>query len=59
MKKTLSEEFGPIPKVVWETSNKLKEAGFEAYLIGGCVRDILLGMKPKDWDFTTNANRKR
>jgi len=55
MKKTLSEEFGPIPKVVWETSNKLKEAGFEAYLIGGCVRDILLGMKPKDWDFTTNA----
>ncbi len=54
MNKTL-EEYGPIPKEVWDTSNKLKNAGFEAYLIGGCVRDLLLGIKPKDWDFTTNA----
>ncbi len=49
------KEFGPIPKVVYETSEKLKNAGFEAYLIGGCVRDIILGIKPKDWDITTNA----
>ncbi|MFA5934766.1 MAG: HD domain-containing protein [Candidatus Paceibacterota bacterium] len=48
-------EYGPIPKVVYETSQKLKEAGFESYLIGGCVRDIILGIKPKDWDITTNA----
>lgn len=48
-------EYGPIPKVVWETSQQLKKAGFETYLIGGCVRDILLGIKPKDWDITTNA----
>ena len=34
---------------------KLKEAGFEAYLVGGCVRDLLLGREPKDWDITTNA----
>ena len=34
---------------------KLREAGFEAYLVGGCVRDLLLGRKPKDWDITTNA----
>jgi len=54
MKKT-SIEFGPIPGEIWKVSNMLKEAGFEAYLIGGCVRDILLGIKPKDWDFTTNA----
>lgn len=54
MKKTI-EEYGPIPKEVWEVSQKLKEAGFEAYLIGGCVRDILIGIKPNDWDFTTNA----
>lgn len=54
MKKT-TEEYGPIPKVVWNISNDLKKTGFEAYLIGGCVRDILLGMKPKDWDFTTDA----
>lgn len=36
-------------------SETLKKAGFEAYLIGGCVRDILLDRIPKDWDFTTNA----
>ena len=54
MKKT-AEEFGPIPKEVLEVSQKLKEAGYEAYLIGGCVRDILIKRKPKDWDITTNA----
>lgn len=53
--KTKTEEFGPIPKEVLEVSQKLKEAGFEAYLIGGCVRDILIKIKPKDWDITTNA----
>jgi poly(A) polymerase/tRNA nucleotidyltransferase (CCA-adding enzyme) len=54
MKKT-TEEYGPIPKEILEVSQKLKEAGFEAYLIGGCVRDILIHVKPKDWDITTNA----
>jgi poly(A) polymerase len=34
---------------------KLKEAGFEAYLVGGCVRDLLLGHEPKDFDVATNA----
>lgn len=33
----------------------LEKAGFEAYLVGGCVRDIMLGREPKDWDITTNA----
>lgn len=56
MKKTSDKtEFGPIPKEVWEAEQTLKKAGFEAYLIGGCVRDILLGITPKDWDITTNA----
>ena len=54
MKKTM-EEYGPIPKEVLEVSQKLKSAGYEAYLIGGCVRDILIGRKPADWDVTTNA----
>ncbi len=54
MKKTI-EEFGPIPKEIWEAHDVLKKAGYEAHLVGGCVRDILLGIKPKDWDFTTNA----
>jgi len=48
-------EYGPVPRVVYETSKKLKESGFEAYFIGGCVRDIILKIKPKDWDITTNA----
>ena len=33
----------------------LIDAGFKAYLVGGAVRDILLGHNPKDWDFATNA----
>lgn len=33
----------------------LHEAGFEAYAVGGCVRDLLLKKTPKDWDVTTNA----
>jgi poly(A) polymerase len=34
---------------------RLKKAGFEAYLVGGCVRDLLLGREPKDFDVATNA----
>lgn len=33
----------------------MRKAGFESYLVGGCVRDLLIGRAPKDWDFTTNA----
>lgn len=45
-----------IPKEVQFVSNTLENAGFEAHLIGGCVRDVLIGKKPKDWDITTNAH---
>lgn len=48
-------EFKNIPETVWKTAQTLEKAGFEAYLIGGCVRDLLLERKPKDWDLTTNA----
>lgn len=34
---------------------QLQEAGFQAYLVGGCIRDILLGKVPKDFDIATNA----
>jgi len=44
-----------IPKEVKDVIEKLKKAGFEAYVVGGCVRDFLRGEKPKDWDITTNA----
>lgn len=44
-----------IPESVSQVTKTLKNSGFEAYLIGGCVRDLFLGRKPKDWDITTNA----
>jgi len=44
-----------IPKEVSHVTKALKDAGFEAYLVGGCVRDLFIGRKPKDWDITTNA----
>lgn len=44
-----------IPEPVLKVAEALENAGYEAYLVGGCVRDALLGKEPKDWDFTTNA----
>ncbi|MFC1801828.1 CCA tRNA nucleotidyltransferase [Patescibacteria group bacterium] len=44
-----------IPKEVTHVTETLEKAGFEAYLVGGCVRDLLRDKKPKDWDITTNA----
>jgi poly(A) polymerase len=35
---------------------RLSRAGFEAFLVGGCVRDLLLGIRPKDFDVTTDAS---
>jgi len=44
-----------IPQEVKTVSDGLRKAGFEAYLVGGCVRDLIAGKEPKDWDITTNA----
>lgn len=44
-----------VPAEVLALHATLKKAGFEAYLVGGCVRDLLIGRQPKDWDITTNA----
>ncbi len=44
-----------IPKPVKYIYNKISENGFEAFLVGGCVRDLLLDKTPNDWDITTNA----
>lgn len=44
-----------IPKEIISVSDALEGAGFEVYLVGGCVRDLLRNETPKDWDFTTNA----
>ena len=44
-----------LPKEVGNALKTLEKGGFEAYLVGGCTRDLLLNKKPKDWDITTNA----
>jgi len=44
-----------LPKEVNEIIIALNDAGFEAYAVGGCVRDFILGREPYDWDITTNA----
>lgn len=44
-----------IPKEVSQITKVLENASFEAYIVGGCVRDLLRGKGPKDWDITTNA----
>ncbi len=44
-----------IPHEITSVIETLEKGGYEAYLVGGCVRDLLLGREPKDWDVTTNA----
>lgn len=44
-----------LPKQVETLIERLQQSGFEAYAVGGCVRDSLLGKTPKDWDVTTSA----
>lgn len=44
-----------LPKEIMIVSETLEKEGFDSYLVGGCVRDLFLDRKPKDWDFTTNA----
>ncbi len=52
-------EHGINPKLVDERAinvvRTLKQAGFEAYIVGGAVRDLMLGLAPKDFDVATNA----
>ncbi len=44
-----------LPKEVKNIISKLEQNGHEAYAVGGCVRDCILGKTPKDWDITTSA----
>src|SRR5205085_9119080 len=45
-----------LPNGVLKTLYTLRDAGFEAYIVGGGVRDLLAGFKPKDFDVATNAH---
>lgn len=44
-----------IPQYILKVLNILYENGYEGYLVGGCVRDALMGKEPHDFDLTTNA----
>lgn len=49
------ENFQAIPAWVTEAGKRLRQSGFQAYLVGGAVRDLLTGKTPHDWDLATNA----
>lgn len=44
-----------LPKEVLAIVSTLQKGGYEAFIVGGAVRDLLIGRPTKDWDFTTNA----
>ena len=44
-----------IPEYVSRITETLEKAGFQAFLVGGCVRDLIINREPKDWDITTDA----
>ncbi|MGI6334683.1 MAG: CCA tRNA nucleotidyltransferase [Saccharofermentanales bacterium] len=48
-------DYEKIPDAVRTVINKIDRAGYEAWLVGGCVRDLCLGLIPKDFDLATNA----
>ena len=45
-----------LPEKVKYIINSITEAGYEAYAVGGCIRDSILGQNPDDWDITTSAS---
>jgi len=44
-----------LPQEIKNVLEKLQKAGYEDYVVGGCVRDLIMKREPKDWDITTNA----
>ena len=44
-----------VPYEVLSTLSVLQTAGYDAFLVGGCIRDCLMGRAPHDWDITTSA----
>ena len=51
-------KMGDISDGALEIVKTLKENGFKCYLVGGCVRDLLMGKTPDEWDLTTDAEPK-
>ena len=53
-----SKDWKSISPFAVEIINKLQDHNYEAYLVGGCVRDLLANIKPNDFDIATNAEPK-
>lgn len=45
-----------IPNDVKAVMDILTDSGYKAYVVGGCVRDSIMGREPNDWDVTTDAD---
>lgn len=56
LRKGIRMTFIEIPEKAEQILKTLQEAGYEAYVVGGCVRDSILGREPGDWDITTSAS---
>lgn len=56
MQKTMSKESNDIRRQAVEIVGRLKQEGFEAYFVGGCVRDFIRGVTPDDYDIVTSAH---
>src|SRR3989344_8146272 len=59
MEQKLEVNYNQIPDYVTRVTTELEKAGFEASLVGGCVRDLILGREIKDWDITTGATPEK
>ncbi len=55
MKQDTRIDRSKIPKEVMDVILGLEEAGYQAWIVGGSVRDLILNLQPKDWDITTDA----
>ncbi|MGQ9670415.1 MAG: CCA tRNA nucleotidyltransferase [Desulfosoma sp.] len=53
--KILDKIFSQMPASVMDVARRLKQSGYAVWLVGGAVRDHLLGVTPADWDFSTDA----
>jgi tRNA nucleotidyltransferase (CCA-adding enzyme) len=51
----ISIDNSKIPEYVTHVTSTLINNGYEVFLVGGCVRDLIMDRTPKDWDITTNA----
>ena len=47
------------PENVIKIMNIMSRHGYRAYAVGGCVRDVVMGREPSDWDMTTNASPEK